>query len=69
MGVWGWLTDPANWKLIVNKQTGQSGMTYDKGQDLGRTPMTMGKPAAFVENPPAGFVDHNAVGIDQNDRR
>lgn len=37
------------WQLIVNKQTGQSGMTYDKGQDLGRTPMTMGKPSAFVE--------------------
>jgi hypothetical protein len=43
------LLDKAGWKLIVNKQTGQSGMTYDEKQDLGRVPMTMGKPAAFVE--------------------
>ena len=35
--------------LIVNKQTGQSGLTYDQSQDLGRVPMTMGKPKALVE--------------------
>ncbi len=43
------LLDKAGWKLIVNKETGQSGMTYDEKQDLGRTPMVMGKPAAMVE--------------------
>lgn len=37
------------WQLIVNKQTGQSGMTYDQKQDLGRVPMTMGKTPAMVE--------------------
>jgi hypothetical protein len=43
------LTDPAAWKLIVNKQTGQWGLSYDKAQDVGRVAMTMSKPAALVE--------------------
>jgi hypothetical protein len=44
------LSDPEAWTLIINKQTGQSGMTYDKAQDLGRVKMTMTKPPALVEN-------------------
>lgn len=43
------LAGPANWQLIVNKQTGQSGLEYDAKQDLGRVKMTMGKPPAMVE--------------------
>jgi len=43
------LADPDNWELIVNKQTGQSGLDYDAKQDLGRVKMTMSKPAALVE--------------------
>src|ERR1022692_2896065 len=34
------LADPAAWELIVNKETGQGGMTYDAKQDLGRVKMT-----------------------------
>jgi hypothetical protein len=37
------------WQLIVNKQTGQGGLDYDKSKDLGRTPMHMSKPSAPVE--------------------
>jgi hypothetical protein len=37
------------WKLIVNKQTGQWGLSYDQGQDLGRVNMTLSKPSAPVE--------------------
>jgi hypothetical protein len=44
------LTDPAAWQLIVNKQTGQWGLRYDKAQDLGRVKLTMAKPAALVES-------------------
>ena len=44
------ISDPANWQLIINKQTGQWGLSYDKAQDLGRAKMTMSKPAATVEN-------------------
>ncbi len=44
------LTDPAAWKLIVNKQTGQWGLRYAQDQDLGRVPMTMAKPPALVED-------------------
>ena len=43
------LTDPDNWTLIVNKQTGQWGLTYTKAQDLGRVKMTMSKPPTLVE--------------------
>lgn len=43
------LTDPANWVLIINKQTGQWGTVYDKTQDVVRVPMKMEKPAALVE--------------------
>ncbi|MES1256879.1 MAG: DUF2911 domain-containing protein [Acidobacteriota bacterium] len=42
------LKDPNAWELIVNKQTGQWGLSYDKGQDLGRVKMKMSK-AASVE--------------------
>ncbi len=41
--------DAAQWELIVNKQTGQSGLDYDKGQDLGRVKMKMSKSANPIE--------------------
>jgi hypothetical protein len=43
-----WL-DPEQWQLIVNKQTGQWGLSYDQSQDLGRVPMKMSKPSAPIE--------------------
>ena len=42
--------DPENWKLIVNKQTGQNGDSYDASMDLGRVDMKMEKPQAPIEN-------------------
>lgn len=44
------LTDPANWVLIVSRQTGEWGLAYDPAQDLGRVKFTMSKPPALVEN-------------------
>ncbi len=44
------LEDVDQWVLVINNQTGQWGLTYDKAQDLGRTKMTMSKPAAKVES-------------------
>jgi hypothetical protein len=35
--------DPEKRKLIINKQTGQDGDSYDPGMDLGRVDMTMEK--------------------------
>jgi hypothetical protein len=43
------LANPSSWELIVNKQTGQSGMDYDAKQDLGRVKMATGKTPALVE--------------------
>jgi Protein of unknown function (DUF2911) len=37
------------WQLVVNKQTGQWGTVYNKGQDLGRVKMTLNKTSAPVE--------------------
>jgi len=44
------LSDPANWVLIVNKQTGQWGTDYDKVQDLGRIKLTTTQSSPTVEN-------------------
>ena len=44
------LTDPANWVLIVSKQTGKWGLSYDPALDLGRVKLSMSKPPALVEN-------------------
>ncbi|MBZ5608526.1 MAG: DUF2911 domain-containing protein [Acidobacteriia bacterium] len=43
------VSDPENWQLIVNKQTGQWGLTYRQNMDLGRVKMTMTKPPAKIE--------------------
>ena len=44
------LSSATSWNLVINKQTGQSGMEYNKAKDLGRTPMTVSKPPSMVEN-------------------
>jgi hypothetical protein len=54
------LANPGSWELIVNKQTGQSGLEYDSKQDLGRVKMTMSKPPAMVEQ--MKFTLSNAGG-------
>ena len=43
------MKDPDAWQLIINKQTGQWGLTYKEDQDLGRVKMAMSKPPAPVE--------------------
>jgi hypothetical protein len=44
------ISDPAKWVFIVSKATGEWGLSYDPTKDLGRTPMTMSKPPALVED-------------------
>lgn len=51
--------DPDHWQLIVNKQTGQWGLTYDAKRDLGRVPMEMSVPAAPVERLRWVITEHN----------
>jgi len=41
--------DPKQWQLVVNKQTGQWGLDYDKSHDLGRVKMEMSKPSKPIE--------------------
>lgn len=44
-----WVKDPDNWQLIISKETGQWGLTYNASQDLGRVKMTMSKPPSVIE--------------------
>ena len=37
------------WHLVISKKTGQWGVPYHKGEDLGRVPMTLGKAPAAAE--------------------
>lgn len=41
--------DPDAWQFIINKQTGQWGLTYNASQDLGRVKMKMSRPPALIE--------------------
>lgn len=43
------IPDSARWTLIVNRQVGQWGTTYERGQDLARIPMTVRTLATPVE--------------------
>jgi hypothetical protein len=52
------ISDPDNWTLAVNTQTGQWGTVYDKAKDLGRVKMTMSAPPALVENLKYTLVDN-----------
>jgi hypothetical protein len=47
--LWVLIKDPEAWELIINKQTGQWGLSYSAAQDLGRVKMTMSKPPAPIE--------------------
>jgi len=52
--------DPEAWQLIINKQTGQWGLSYSAAQDLGRVKMTMAKPPALVERLNYALTDHGS---------
>lgn len=47
--LWVLIKDPDAWELILNKQTGQWGLSYSAAQDLGRVKMTMSKPPSPIE--------------------
>jgi len=44
-----WVQDPDAWQLIVSKETGQWGLSYNAARDVGRVKMTMSQPPALVE--------------------
>jgi Protein of unknown function (DUF2911) len=47
--LYAWIADPDNWQLILSKETGQWGLTYNPKMDLGRVKMIMSKPPAPIE--------------------
>jgi hypothetical protein len=44
-----WVQNPDAWELIVSRQTGQWGLSYNPSMDLGRIKMAMTKPPMLVE--------------------
>ena len=44
------ISDQNNWTLIINKKTGEWGLSYDPSEDLGKTKFTMSAPSSGVEN-------------------
>jgi hypothetical protein len=50
------------WQLIVSKRTGQWGIPYPKGDDLGRVPMQVGTPPAPAEQLLINLQDTPAGG-------
>lgn len=44
-----WVKNPDAWELIISKETGQWGLSYNASRDLGRIKMMMAKPPAPVE--------------------
>ncbi len=55
------------WHLIVSKKTGQWGVPYPKGEDLGRAPMTLGKAPKAAEQLTISITDTAAGGTLQID--
>lgn len=49
------------WQLVISKKTGQWGIPYPAGQDLGRTPMKAETPAAPVDQLTIA-IDSTATG-------
>src|SRR5215469_3989370 len=47
--LYAWVKNPDAWELILSKETGQWGLSYNASQDLGRVKMTMSKPSTPVE--------------------
>jgi hypothetical protein len=47
--IYAWVADPDNWQLIINRETGQWGLSYDAKKDVGRVKMAMSKPSAVIE--------------------
>ncbi len=58
--LYAWVKNPDQWDLIVSKEKGQWGLTYNAAADLGRVKMTMSKPAALVETLKYTLTDKGA---------
>jgi hypothetical protein len=56
------LPNEKQWQLIISNKTGQWGIPYPKGADLGRAPMTVGKPSAAAEQLTISIEDTKAGG-------
>ena len=50
------------WQLVISKKTGQWGIPYPKGEDLGRAPMTVSAAPKAAEQLTIGVQDTSAGG-------
>lgn len=56
------LPNEKQWQLIISKKTGQWGIPYPKGEDLGRVPMTRSTAPAAAEQLTISIEDTKAGG-------
>lgn len=56
------ISNKGQWQLIISKSTGKWGIPYPKGEDLGRVPMTMGKPKMAADQLTIAIDDTAAGG-------
>ena len=56
------VANPDAWELVINKQVGQWGLSYDAKQDLGRVKLTMSKPPALIEKLKIGLTGTGTAG-------
>jgi hypothetical protein len=54
------IANDGKWQLIISKKTGQWGVPYPKGEDLGRAAMTSGTAPAVTEQLTIGIEDTTA---------
>jgi hypothetical protein len=54
---------PNEWQLIISKRPSGWGIPYPEGQDLGRVPMTLAKPASPVEQLTISIDDRPAGAV------
>jgi hypothetical protein len=52
------ISNPDNWTLIISKDTGEWGLSYDSTKDLGRTPMKMSVPPSTIEDLKWSITNH-----------
>lgn len=58
------ISDPNNWTLIINKKTGEWGLSYDPAEDLGKTKFTTSALPTMVENLKWDITDNgNGTGV------
>jgi hypothetical protein len=59
-----WVKNPDAWELIISKETGQWGLSYNPKLDLGRVKMSMTRPPKPIETMKYTFTDQGGGKVE-----